>query len=92
MTWIVVVGSTVVMLLWIIVYSFFSTPDFNGEVTVLFGTMTFWSTVFLTATICLGATLILQRRFETQLDLYSPTIYCQILDCCVFSIGQGHHS
>lgn len=62
MTWIVVVGSTLVMLLWIIVYSFFSTPDFNEEVTILFGTMTFWSTVFLTATICLGTTLILQRN------------------------------
>lgn len=63
MTWIVVVGSTLVMLLWIIVYSFFSTPDFNEEVTILFGTMTFWSTVFLTATICLGTTLVLQRNF-----------------------------
>jgi phospholipid-translocating ATPase len=71
MTWIVVVGSTLVMLLWIIVYSFFSTPDFNEEVTILFGTMTFWSTVFLTATICLGTTLILQLKFETQLDPYS---------------------
>ena len=68
MTWIVVVGSTVVMLLWIIVYSFFSTPDFNEEVTILFGTMTFWSTVFLTATICLGTTFILERRFETKLE------------------------
>ena len=92
MTWIVVVGSTLVMLLWIIVYSFFSTPDFNEEVTILFGTMTFWSTVFLTATICLGTTLILQRKFETQMDLYSPSIYCQILDCGVFPARQGHHS
>ena len=92
MTWMVVVGSTVVMLLWIVVYSFFSTPDFNDEVTILFGTMTFWSTVFLTATICLGTTLILQWKFETQLDLHSPSIYCQILDCGVFSTGQGHHS
>lgn len=54
MTWIVVVGSTVVMLLWIVVYSFFVTPDFTQEVTILFGTTTFWTTVFLTATVCLG--------------------------------------
>ena len=92
MTWIVVVGSTLIMLLWIIVYSFFSTPDFNEEVTILFGTMTFWSTVFLTATICLGMTLILRRNFETQFDPYSPSIYCQILDCGVFPAGQRHHS
>ena len=94
MTWIVVVGSTLVMLLWIIVYSFFSTPDFNEEVTILFGTMTFWSTVFLTATICLGTTLISTTELtcEAQLDLYSPSIYCQILDYGVFPAGQGHHS
>jgi hypothetical protein len=91
-TWLVVVGSTVVMLLWIIVYSFFSTPDFNDEVTILFGNMTFWSTVFLTATICLGTALVLQRKFGTQLDLFSPSIYCQILDYGVFPAGQVHHS
>ena len=92
MTWIVVVGSTLIMLLWIIVYSFFSTPDFNEEVTILFGTMTFWSTVFLSATICLGTTLNLHQNFETQLDTYSPSIYCQILDNGVSSAGQGHYS
>ena len=68
MTWIVVVGSTLVMLLWIIVYSFFSTPDFNEEVTILFGTMTFWSTVFLTATICLGTTLISTTNLRVKLN------------------------
>ena len=93
MTWIVVVGSTLVMLSWIIVYSFFSTPDFNEEVTILFGTMTFWSTVFLTATICLGTTHILQWKcVELNWNSYSPSIYYQILDYGVFPAGQGHHS
>ena len=96
MTWIVVVGSTLIMLLWIIVYSFFSTPDFNEEVTILFGTMTFWSTVFLTATICLGTTFPIynEELFLRKLNwiMYSPSIYCQILDYGVSSVGQGHRS
>ncbi len=54
MTWIVVIGSTVVMLLWIVIYSFFPSPDFIDEVSVLFGTISFWAAVLLSATICLG--------------------------------------
>lgn len=53
-TWIVVFGSTVVMLLWIVVYSFFITADFTNEVVILFGTLTFWATVFLSAAVALG--------------------------------------
>lgn len=54
MTWIVVVGSTIVMLLWIAVYSFFFSNDFVDEVIILFGTFTFWATVVLSAVIALG--------------------------------------
>lgn len=54
MTWVVVIGSTVVMLLWIVIYSFFPSPDFIDEVSVLFGTISFWAAVLLSAVICLG--------------------------------------
>ncbi|KAF8154452.1 phospholipid-transporting ATPase 1 [Crassisporium funariophilum] len=60
MTWIVVVGSTIVMLLWIVVYSFFFSSDFIDEVTILFGTMTFWTTVFLSSVICLAPRFIVK--------------------------------
>jgi phospholipid-translocating ATPase len=42
------------MLMWIVVYSFFITSDFIDEVVILFGTLTFWATVFLSAAVALG--------------------------------------
>ncbi|EGN94457.1 hypothetical protein SERLA73DRAFT_96604 [Serpula lacrymans var. lacrymans S7.3] len=53
-TWIVVIGSSLVMLLWIVIYSFFETSDFNDEVIVLFGNITFWSTVLLSIFVALA--------------------------------------
>jgi phospholipid-translocating ATPase len=53
-TWIVVFGSSIVMLLWIVIYSFFTSPDFINEVVVLFGEVTFWATVLATASIALS--------------------------------------
>ncbi|RXW17346.1 hypothetical protein EST38_g8500 [Candolleomyces aberdarensis] len=52
-TWIVVLGSTIVMWVWVIVYSFFPSQDFIDEAFILFGTVPFWTTVFLTVAICL---------------------------------------
>lgn len=43
------------MLLWIVVYSFFFSSDFVDEVIVLFGELTFWTTVVFTAIVALGA-------------------------------------
>lgn len=57
MTWIVVVGSTLVMMIWILVYSFFMSIDFVDEVLILFGGITFWATVVLTAAVALGEPL-----------------------------------
>lgn len=42
------------MLLWIVIYSFFFSSDFIGEVTVLFGELTFWVTVIFAAGVALG--------------------------------------
>jgi len=54
MTWIVVLGSTIVMWVWVVVYSFFPSQDFIDEAQILFGTVSFWTTVFLTVLVCLG--------------------------------------
>jgi phospholipid-translocating ATPase len=54
-TWLVVVGSTVVMMLWILIYSFFTSIDFVDEVLILFGGVQFWATVLFTSIVALGA-------------------------------------
>lgn len=56
-TWVVVIGSSLVMVAWIIIYSFFESSDFNDEVTVLFGNVTFWATVVVSVTVSLGRCL-----------------------------------
>ena len=53
LTWIVVIGSSLVMVAWIIIYSFFESNDFNDEVTVLFGNVTFWATVVVSVVVSL---------------------------------------
>ncbi|KAF9044299.1 phospholipid-transporting ATPase 1 [Panaeolus papilionaceus] len=60
MTWIVVVGSTVIMMLWIVIYSFFPSPDFMDEVIILFGTVSFWATTLVTSFICLAPRFIIK--------------------------------
>ncbi|KAG2004863.1 phospholipid-translocating ATPase [Coprinopsis cinerea AmutBmut pab1-1] len=64
MTWIVVIGSTVVMWLWVIIYSFFPSHDFIDEAAILFGTVPFWTTVLLTVAICLAPRFI-QKYIST---------------------------
>ena len=54
LTWLVVVGSSVVMLLWIVFYSFFRSSDFNDEVVILFGNVPFWASVLISIVVALG--------------------------------------
>jgi hypothetical protein len=54
-TWASVVGSSLLMFVWIIIYSFFQSSDFINEVTVLFGGMTFWATIVLAVALALRA-------------------------------------
>lgn len=53
-TWIVTIGSSVVMLIWIVIYSFFQSNDFNDEVVILFGNVQFWATVLVSVVVALG--------------------------------------
>ncbi|KDR79373.1 hypothetical protein GALMADRAFT_93264 [Galerina marginata CBS 339.88] len=59
-TWVIVVGSTVVMMLWIVIFSLFPSSDFIDEFQVLFGTIIFWAAVFLSAVICLAPRFIVK--------------------------------
>ncbi|KAG5734631.1 putative phospholipid-transporting ATPase DNF1 [Termitomyces sp. T112] len=67
-TWAVVFGSTIVMLLWIVIYSFFLTKDFVDEVIILFGGITFWATVLFTASVALAPRFVV--KFFTT--VYTP--------------------
>ncbi|KAH6879592.1 phospholipid-transporting ATPase 1 [Coprinopsis sp. MPI-PUGE-AT-0042] len=69
MTWIVVLGSTIVMWLWVVVYSFFPSIDFIDEAQILFGTVSFWTTVFLTVLACLAPRFIFKYVTATYFPL-----------------------
>lgn len=62
-TWIVVFGSSIVMLLWIVVYSFFPGSDLTQEVVILFSEVVFWVTVLISVTVALGSPTILLEVF-----------------------------
>ncbi|KAH7868232.1 phospholipid-transporting ATPase 1 [Lentinula edodes] len=59
-TWIVIFGSTISMMLWITVYSFFFSSDFINEVIILFGELTFWTTVIFSAAVALAPRFIIK--------------------------------
>ncbi|KAF8269428.1 phospholipid-translocating P-type ATPase [Lactarius quietus] len=52
-TWIIIPGSSLLMLLWIVVYSFLESFDFIDEVQRLCGGVTFWAAVILSVAIAL---------------------------------------
>lgn len=60
MTWIATVGSSLIMLIWVVIYSFFPSVDFRDEVVILFGSLQFWTTVFLTVFVALGPKFIVK--------------------------------
>jgi phospholipid-translocating ATPase len=42
------------MIIWISIYSAFESVDFNDEVIILYGSITFWGTVIFTVVVALG--------------------------------------
>ena len=54
MTFVVVLGSSIVMFLWIVIYSFFESSDFVDEVVVLCGQSIFWFSVIISMVIALS--------------------------------------
>ncbi|EKM52958.1 uncharacterized protein PHACADRAFT_259127 [Phanerochaete carnosa HHB-10118-sp] len=51
--WAVILGSSIVMFLWIVIYSFFESSDFVNEVIVLCGTSIFWFSVIVSVLVAL---------------------------------------
>jgi phospholipid-translocating ATPase len=45
------------MLLWVVIYSFIPSSDFDDEVIILFGELTFWTTVVFSVFVALGQKL-----------------------------------
>jgi phospholipid-translocating ATPase len=52
-TWAIIPGSSLVMLVWIVLYSFFDSFEFLHEAQRLYGSIAFWATVVLTVAIAL---------------------------------------
>lgn len=65
MTFVVVLGSSIVMFLWIVIYSFFESSDFVDEVVVLCGQSIFWFSVIISMVIALSES---SRFFPANLD------------------------
>ncbi|KZS87356.1 phospholipid-translocating P-type ATPase [Sistotremastrum niveocremeum HHB9708] len=59
-TWVVVFGSMLVMVIWIAIYSLFNSMDFNDEVVVLYGSITFWVTLLLSVVLAVGPRFIVK--------------------------------
>lgn len=76
-TWVVVIGSSLVMILWIVIYSFlpvntfFSNTDgFINEVDILFSNVTFWTTVVFSILVALAPRFLVKffKSTYTPLD------------------------
>ncbi|OJT03153.1 Phospholipid-transporting ATPase DNF1 [Trametes pubescens] len=68
-TWCIVIGSSVIMLVWIAIYSAFESIDFVDEVVVLFGEVTFWASVLISVVIALGPRFIVKFVTSTYMPL-----------------------
>ncbi|KAH7104048.1 phospholipid-translocating P-type ATPase [Auriculariales sp. MPI-PUGE-AT-0066] len=60
MTWIINIGSCLLCMTWVVIYSFLSTTQFRDEVIVLFGNLQFWSTFALVISLCLMPRFIIK--------------------------------
>ena len=76
-TWVIIVGSNVVMLLWILVYSFFPTQDFYYEVEILYSSIIFWATVLL----CVATALRMWSRPSRCVHLRSLVLRSSSFSC-----------
>lgn len=73
-TWFIIIGSSLVMFLWIVIYSFFESFEFAQETQRLCGGVTFWVTVGLSVSIALRAFTKLSSFAYSSLDSSVPRI------------------
>jgi phospholipid-translocating ATPase len=53
-TWTIVYGSTLLVMLWIALYSAFLTPNYVNEVVILFGSVQYWAAIVLSVIVAIG--------------------------------------
>ena len=53
-TWVVIVGSSLLVFIWIPIYSALSDPPFNGVVSVIYPTFSFWAIIVITVFFAIG--------------------------------------
>nr|AVM41535.1 putative calcium-transporting ATPase 5 [Ganoderma lucidum] len=68
-TWVIVIGSSVIMMAWIAIYSLFQSIDFIDEVVILFGEFTFWAAVLISVIIALGPRFLVKFFKSTYYPL-----------------------
>lgn len=75
-TWVVSIGSSLVMILWIVIYSFFpvntffsNTDGFIDEVEILFPNVTFWATIVFSVLVALAPRFVTKFFKSTYMPL-----------------------
>lgn len=66
------------MVIWIAIYSLFNSMDFNDEVVVLYGSITFWVTLLLSVVLAVGVYLYFVPDSRSDLMAIRSSIYCQV--------------
>ncbi|TFK47398.1 phospholipid-translocating P-type ATPase [Heliocybe sulcata] len=67
--WIVNIGSSLVMIIWIAIYSAFESPDFIDEVVVLFSNIIFWASVVVSVVLALAPRFLVKFVSTTYFPL-----------------------
>ena len=75
------------MVLWILIYSFFETPNFNDEVIILFSEVSFWATVIVSVVIALGMHSSVMVRQSTD-TTHSSALLREVLQERVHATGS----
>ena len=80
------------MLAWIAIYSLFESIDFVDEVVILFGEITFWTSVLLSVVIALGESNPHTLPSPLLTVVRRPAVLGKVLQVCLSATGQGHRA
>ncbi|CAE6474741.1 unnamed protein product [Rhizoctonia solani] len=69
LTWIVTIGSSAVLIIWIAVYSQFMSTDFVDEFEILFGSMNFWGCVVLSVCVAITPRFLVKAVTQAYMPL-----------------------
>ncbi|CAE7072861.1 unnamed protein product [Rhizoctonia solani] len=69
LTWIVTIGSSAVLIIWIAVYSQFMSIDFVDEFEILFGSMNFWGCVLISVSVAITPRFLVKAFTQAYMPL-----------------------